>query len=267
MMKETTETMEVEPGEIVENSISEQDKDVLSIYVGEDARHAFSDDEHETELPVRSGNQSDLKTATNFDWNHREESRSFSRDIYQNKSHPKNFRSVGQKKFYNRTTRGRRFASNNWFRRPLRTFGFDFRNRKWRRERRKDWSFFRHQPRRLCRPLVFCSTNEGYTLTNGSRWHTSELVSLDTWIDDVFDAIQYLTDNACCQPDDLENSLIVYVPDDLSWRRMNDVISQYKNYWACTISLRKVHVEVEGNTRWIPHHRDMAERMLKELTP
>lgn len=261
MMKETTESMEVEPGEIVEKSISEQDKDVLSIYVGEDARHAFSDDEHVPDPPVLSGNQSDLKTATNFD--HREKRRSVSRDIYHNNSH--NFRSVRHKKFHNRTTGGgRRFLSNNWFRRPLHC---DFRNRKWKRERRKNWSFFRHQPRRLCLPLVFCSTNEGYTLTNGSRWHTSELVSLDTWIDDVFDAIQYLTDNACCQSNDLENSLIVYVPDELSWRRMNDVINHYKNYWVCTISLRKVHVEMEGNTRWIPHHRDMAERMLELLTP
>lgn len=267
MMEETTESMEVEPGEIVENSISEQD--VLSIHVGEGARHSFSDDEHAAEIPVCSENQSGLKTLPKFNWNNREKKHGSSCDVYQKNSHPRYFRTkfVGEKKFYDRNSRVRRFASNSRFRRPLRNCGFDFQNWKWKREPTKDWSFFRHRPRRLYHPLVFCSTNEGYTLTNGSRWHMSELVSLDTWIDDVFDAIRYLTDNACCRSDDSENSLIVYVPDDLSWRRMNDVISRHKNYWTCNISLRKVNVEMEGNTRWIPHHRDIAKKMLKELIP
>lgn len=246
-MEDPTESMEMEPGEIIENSISEQDKDdVLSIYVGEDAQDSFPD----SEPPVRLEKSSDLKT------DHREKRLDSSRDS-------NHFRS---KKFYSFNTRGRRFVSNNRFRRPSRTFNFSSRNGTWRREPKKIGFLYKFQPRRLCRPLVFCSTNEGYTLTNGSRWHTSKLVSLDSWIDDVFDAIQYLTDNACCQSNHPENNLIVYVPDDLSWRRMNDVINQYKNYWACTVSLRKLTVEMRGSTRWIPHHRDMAERMLQELT-
>lgn len=256
-----TDTMEVEPGEIIENFSSEQDKDVLSIHAGEDARQAFSDDEHITNTPVRCENSSDLETVSNLD--HRKYRYSSSRDIFHKDDHPKHFRSksVSHKKLCSRSVRGRGYTSNN------RSFGFDYQNWKWRRQSRRDWSFFRRGSKRLCHPLIFCSTQEGYTLTNGSRWHTSDLVSLDTWIDEVFDAIRYLTDNACCESNDLEKRLIVYVPDDLSWRRMNTVINCYKNYWTCTVSLRKMNVEMIGNTRWIPHHRDVAERMLKELTP
>lgn len=272
---EMSELMEVEPGEIVEKSVPEQDADIVSLYVGEDARHSFSDEENPSQLSVPLDDIHRDPSSTETETKHSKTRRSPFRDTYSNNRI--RFRSEDRKKFfYNHPVRRRndrrpwkfsRYASSDRFRQAPR-----FRN--WRRDPRERYSSFRRRrspplrkPRFLCHPIVFCSTDEGYTLTNGTRWHTSEFVSPGaSWIDDVLDAIRYLTDNACCQSSDSENgqALIVYVPDDLSWRRMNEVISQCKTYWTCTISLRKV--KECGNTRWLPHHRDMAERVLRDLT-
>lgn len=260
-MEDTSESMDVEPGEIVEKPLSDQndddvDDDVVSLYVGEDARHSFSDEENQTQLSIQP-----------LDYIHRDPENTETNPLKPSRDnrYDKPLRTEDRKKNFYNNRGGRnsreawkfsRFESNDRFRLPP-----HFRN--WRRNpigrRRPLW-----KSRRLCRPIVFCSTDEGYTLTNGARWHTSEFVSPGfSWIEDVLDAIRYLTDNACCDSEN-EQGLIVYVPDDFSWRRMNEVIFQCKSYWTCTISLRKV--KMCGHIRWLPHHRDMAERVLKNLT-
>ena len=113
-----------------------------------------------------------------------------------------------------------------------------------------------------CFKLVFASTDEGYTFTDGVRWHTSGFVSPEHWFEDLYDAFRYLTYDSCYLPKDHQQCIIlVYVPDKVSFRRINDTIQWYRDYFTCTVSVREVNVK----SFYGRYHRDIASAVLKRL--
>ena len=111
--------------------------------------------------------------------------------------------------------------------------------------------------------LTFASSNDGYTLTDGKLWHTTGVVSQESWTEDIFDALRYITNDVCCyQPEDNcpEYRIVVYVSDDVTMRRMNDVILWYRDLFKCSISLRKLCPEFPDG-----YHRDVALSMIQKI--
>lgn len=261
------ESMEIEPGEIVENL--ERDDDILSVSVSEEARHAFYEEEEEcsSQKPsvhlnnVRRSDDADTQNRNSSRRHNNQPSRSFLRG-FNFHSTPRRFRFGGRRSYSpnnfshdkrrNNRRKAHRFVSNDGFQRAVPST-------------RDKTFFYRRVQRRAHRSLVFCTTEEGYTLTDGTNWHTSDFVSRDSWIEDVWAAIRYLTNDACYRSEECLEQMIIYVPDNLSWRRMDDVITRFKNYWTCNIFLRKVEIK-DRDARWTLHHRDMAEKLLKKLS-
>lgn len=110
----------------------------------------------------------------------------------------------------------------------------------------------RRRRRRRRNPWVFCTSRRGYTLTDGMRWHTTERVCRETWIEDVTDAMRYLDEESGGGP------VVIYVPDFASWRRLNEALRRYRG----VVSVRKKNV---GGRRRL-HHRESAERLLQRVT-